>query len=143
MLLEILIALTLVMLALVPIVRQPLQFQIAEKKQMLRIEADRIAAWTYSEIREKFLKGGFRWEQIPILHGESKAVELSTIPLRLPPVANDTIERSFTMETIGEKEHEGKISRLVSIHLKLKSKQMKTMDATYRLIVEKQTEIIK
>ena len=121
-LLEILIALTLVMVALVPLIRQPIQFQLAEKKQIQRIEADRIAAWTYSEIREQFLKGEFRWEEIPKFQEESKVYELDG-------------GRAFTLKTLEEKEHEGKISRLVGVHLRLKNAK-----ATYRLIVEKQVE---
>lgn len=131
-LLEILIALTLIILVLVPLIRQPIQLHIAEKERIKRIEANRITAWTYTEIREKFLKGEFRWEQIPALKIESKIYELPSVPLLVPPVANETITRKFTLETIEEKEHEGKISRLVAVHLKIGS-----LKSTYRLILEK------
>jgi hypothetical protein len=131
-LLEILIAVTLIILVLVPLIRQAIQFHIAEKERILRIEADRIAAWTYTEIREKLLKGEFRWEQIPALSMWSKVYELPSVPLFMQPLANKIIHRKFTLRTLKEKEHEGKIIRLLAIHLEVGS-----CSATYRLIVEK------
>jgi hypothetical protein len=131
-LLEILIALTLMILVLVPLIQKPMQFHKAEKERIQRIEASRIAAWTYSEIREKFMKGEFRWEEIPALTRESKIYELPSVPLLLPPVADKSVRRSFRLQTIREKEHEGKISRLIAIEIKVDGHR-----TTYRLIVEK------
>ncbi len=132
LLLEILIALTLIMLAMVPLVRQPIDLYRAKKKQLEQMEAIRICACTYSEIREKFLKGEFRWEEIPSFKTTSRNYELSSISLALPPLLDTELKRKFTLETIKEKEHEGKISRLVSVHITIGTKV-----STYRLIVEK------
>lgn len=136
-LLEILIALSLIILALAPLIRQPIQLQMAEKQRLLQIEANRIIAWTYSEIREKFLKGDFRWEQIPAFQEKSKVYELPLAPLSI--ATNQTIDRSFYLKTLEEKEHQGKISRLIAIHFQLKDRKKSLLEATYRLIVEKQT----
>ncbi len=133
-LLEILIALTLIILVLVPLIQQPTQFHRAEKERIQRIEANRIAAWTYTEIREKFLKGEFRWEQIPALSKKSKIYQLPSVPLLIPPVADKSVRRKFTLKTIREKEHEGKTSRLVAIEVEVDGHK-----ATYRLIVEKKS----
>jgi hypothetical protein len=135
-LLEILIALTLMMLVLVPLIQKPMQFHRAEKERIRRIEANRIAAWTYSEIREKFLKGEFRWEEIPALSRVSKTYKLPPMPLLLPPVADKSIRRSFHLKTMREKEHEGKISRLVAIEIEIDGHI-----ATYRLILEKKDSL--
>ena len=132
MLLEILIAISLMILTLVPLVREPIHLHLAEKKRIETMEGNRIAAWTYSEIREQFLKGEFRWEQIPPLKSESKVFELPSVPLQVAPVANKTIKRTFTLKTLREKEYNGKISRLVAVRLKIGSSER-----TYRMIVYK------
>jgi hypothetical protein len=129
-LLEILIAISLIVLSLIPLVREPIHLHMAEKLRFEKMEGNRIAAWTYTEIREKFLKGEFRWEQIPSLKAKSKVFDLPPVPLLVPPVADKIVTRTFQLKTLKEKEQDGRISRLIAIHLKVGP-----CERTYRLIV--------
>lgn len=136
-LLEILIALTLVSLCIVPFIKQPLEMHKAEMKRLERVECDRIAAWTFTELKEKFLKKEFRWEQIPQLYERSVWINLPTVELRLPPIPCPSVSRKFYFSTLEEKqESDGKIHRLVAIHMQVKVGKNKRK-FTYRLILTK------
>jgi hypothetical protein len=94
--------------------RQPILLFRSEVEQLEQIEADRIAAWTYTEIREMFLKNQFSWAQIPPLKGKSRRLQL--------PEASNGISRGFTLKTLKEKQgKDGKILRLISIHIDIGS----------------------
>jgi hypothetical protein len=134
LLLEILIAMSLVSLCIAPLIKGPLDMHRAEMSHLTRIEAGRIAAWTFTEIVEKILKNELRWEQLPKLGQESPAIILSDVPLKLPPLpAKSTLARKFTLATLKEKRvKDGPIHRLIAVHLEIGGREF-----TYRTIVTK------
>lgn len=134
-LLEVLIALTLIVLCAVPLMRQGVATHQAEMAQMERVEAGRIAAWSYAEIKEKFLNKEFRWAQIPILQGKSKTLSLSDAPLQLDPLPTRLVKREYTLRTLREKqEPDGRTYRLLAIQLAIGAHTF-----TYRLTVYNET----
>lgn len=119
-LLEVLIALSLVTMCAIPLIRQPIANHQAEMAQVERIEAGRVAACTFAEVREKFLRKDIRWKQIPALKTKSAPFTLEDATLQLPPMPVRPIKRSFTLETLEEKqEPDGKTCRLVAVHLNI------------------------
>lgn len=131
-LLEVIIALSLLVLVMTPLVRGPILFHRATIERIEKIEADRIAAWTFTEIREKLLNQEFRWEQLPPMKEKGKKFELPTVVLDIPSASSKSFQRNFSFTTLKEKEHEGKVSRLISVSI-----QIGAFKNTYELIVEK------
>ncbi len=133
-LLEVLIALSLITLCAVPLIRQPIANHQAEMAQIERIETGRVAACTFAEIREKFLKKEIRWKQIPGLKAKSASFSLANASLQLPPLQTRPIKRSFTLETLEEKqEPDGRTYRLVAAHIYIGKNPF-----TYRLTLFKE-----
>lgn len=102
-LLEILIAFMLVAICAIPLVRQPLWFFRKEVASFELIEKERMADWTFTEIKESLLKNEIPWDKIP-------AKGITTAPFRLPPATlqipnckKTPVKRSFTLLCKGEK----------------------------------------
>lgn len=132
-LLEVLIALSLITLCAIPLIRQPIANHQAEMAQIERIETGRIAANTFAEIREKFLKKELRWRQIPVLKAITAPFPLDDAALQLPPLPTRPIKRSYTLETLEEKqETDGSVFRLIAVHLQIGKNPF-----TYRLTLLK------
>ena len=136
-LLEILIALSLVALCIFPFVKQPITMHKAEIKRLERIECDRIAAWTYTEVRETLLNRGLRWEQIPQLQEQSSWMGLADVVLELPPMPCTHLPRRYRLVTQEEKqEANGQIHRLVALVIEVGKRQF-----TYRVILTKEPQM--
>ena len=117
-LLEVLLAISLLTLCGATLIRQPILMHRAEISQLERLEADRIASWTFTEIHEKFLKGSISWAQIPPLQQKSKPFPMSDVPFQIPPLVSRSAKRSFIIETLKEKKtQENQIARLISVHI--------------------------
>jgi hypothetical protein len=135
LLLEVLFAMTLLTLCIVPLMRQPMLLNRAELKQFKKIEWDRIAAWTFTEIREKLIKNEIAWSQIPSLKETSHSFPLPDVPYQLPSLATLSASRSFTLRTLKEKQDErGRTLRLVAVKITIGEKELKR-EFTYRITV--------
>jgi hypothetical protein len=136
-LLEVLIAISLLTIGAVLLVRQPILFYRAELDQLERVECDRIATWTYTEIRELLMKGTIRWSQIPPLGERSQPWTLPPAKLEIPTLLSRTAARRFWIETLREKQDaEGNVFRLLSLQIEIGSGLKKRM-FTYRANVQK------
>lgn len=133
-LLEVLIALSMILLCVGPLVKQPLANHQAEMAQATRIEEGRMAACAFVEVREMFLKKQIRWKQLPKLKGVSAPFALSDAPLQLPPFGSKPIKRSYVLKTLSEKqESNGKTFRLIAVCFTFGKNKF-----TYRLTVFKE-----
>ena len=103
LLFEILIAFLLVALCAVPLVRQPLTLFRAEMRSLELLERERLADWTFSEIKEKLLKNEIPWEKIPSKGNKSTVFRLPPSTIRIPGCAPKQIERTYTIACRGEK----------------------------------------
>ncbi len=119
--------------------RQPVLLHRAEVSLLERIECDRIAAWTYTEIREKFLKNQIPWSQIPTLKAKSKPISLPEVNFQVPSLFSRSVKRLYTLETLREKQDkEGQTIRLVTIHIEIGT-GAKKRQFSYQVNVIKQT----
>ena len=134
LLLEILIAMSLVSLCIAPLIKSPLEMHRSEMSHLTRIESGRIAAWTFTEIVEKLLKNEIHWESLPKLGEFGPRITLSDVPLKLPPLPEkSTLSRKYSFKTLQEKRvADGPIHRLLAVRLEIGDREF-----TYRTIVTK------
>ncbi len=91
------------------------------KLQIERFEAlekQRIADWSYSEVKELLFKNSIPWESLPEFAEPAATFSLSDVPLHLPGLSSKTIPRSFSLRCKREKEgKQGEIFRLYEMIL--------------------------
>jgi hypothetical protein len=132
-LLEVLMALTLVMICAVPLVKQPLQFFQKEILSMEQMEKERLADWTFSEIKEKLLKNEISWDKLPTLNQKTGPFKLEVATIEIPGFKPKKVERSFTFYGQGEKVGKNdELNRLLYIDVFLDKNKY-----TFRLPVQK------
>lgn len=120
LLVEVLIALFLVTLCIVPLVREPIIMFTNEWKELEMLELERIADWTFSELKEKFLKNEIPWEKIPKYKGKTGPFFLPDVQLQLPGHRPKKISRQFILHGKGKKDgRQGEEFRQVHITLSL------------------------
>jgi hypothetical protein len=144
LLLEILIALALVLLAAAPLIVQPIHLYKAELKLLEQTEGERLADWTFSEIKESLLKNEIPWEAIPSKRTTSSPFSLAPVTLQIPGIHPKSIERSFTLFCKAEKKGlQGETYRLLYVnlsfspHLCPRKKDQKAPDYKYKISVQR------
>jgi hypothetical protein len=100
---EVLIAFVIVLLCAVPLVKQPLKLYRSELIFLEQMERERLADWTFTEIKEKLLKNEIPWEKIPPKGSESTSIPLPSAFIRIPGSNPKEIERTFRLKCKGEK----------------------------------------
>ena len=142
LLLEILIAILLVSICLVPLVQSPIQSFRAELQLLEEMEGERLAEWTFSEIKEKLLKNEIPWEKLPGPGAKTASFPLPPASIEMANGKPKKIERSFILGcgAKGEKEGlQGEIYRILAIGIDFQPRlsKRKNKSYTYRLIVRK------
>ena len=133
LLLEILIAFTLVTVCIVPLVKQPLKLYKREIEELEVMEMERLADWTFTEIKEIFLKNEISWDQIPGKGERSSSFPMSEATLEIPACKDKKIQREFHLTGRGEKQGlKGEIYRQLGVYVFLNKKKY-----TFRLPVQK------
>ncbi len=102
LLLVVLLAITIVALFAAPLIRLPIKHYKLQIEHLEALECQRVADYTFSEIKESLFKGSIKWEQLP-----QKSARL-TIPLPdarifIPRLSSRRVSRSFSMACSGEK----------------------------------------
>ncbi len=140
-LLEILLALTLVSLCAIPLIVKPIAAYRFEMKALEEVEGERLADWTFSEIKEEMLQLKIPWEKLPALSETAGPFPLNPGSIQVPGRQPKKIKRSFTLYCKGEKEGmAGQTYRMLYIKIEFNpvlSKKKKTY--TYRLPVQRIT----
>jgi hypothetical protein len=146
LLFEVLLAIFLVSLCLIPLIRSPIENYRKELNLLKEIEGERWAEWSFSEIKEKFLNNDIPWEKIPTAGTTSSRFHLPPITLELPGLPSKTIERSFILRCTKKSEKQtknGETYRLLWVDLyfspKLSQKKIKKkkQDYSFRILVKK------
>jgi len=120
LLLEILIAFFLISLCIVPLVKKPLALYRSELKQLEEIEKERLADWTFSEVKEILLKNEIPWAKIPNKDETTDPFPLADGVIELPGCKAKTIQRTFTLHGNGKKAgKDGADYRQLGIYVKL------------------------
>ena len=103
LLLEILIAFVLTTICIVPLVKQPLKLYKDEMAYLQKMERERLADWTFTEIEEILLKNEIPWEKIPAKGEKTGPFPLPPVVIEIPGCTAKKIERSFVLKGRGEK----------------------------------------
>jgi len=138
LLFEILIAFLLVALCAVPLVSQPLKMFRSEIKFFEQLERERLADWTFSEIKEILLKNEIPWEKIPAKGGKTPSFSLPSAATSIPGMSPKQVNRTFTLHCKGEKEglHD-EIYRLLYVEITFSPPLSKKNSYTFRTTVQK------
>jgi hypothetical protein len=107
LLLEVLIALLFVSLCIAPMMQAPLAVFKKERKNLEQMEKERLADWSFSEVKERLLKNEIPWEKIPKQYEETGPFPLPDVKIELPGYKPKTIKRIFTLYGQGKKEGKG------------------------------------
>ncbi len=138
-LLEILLALTLVSLCAIPLIVKPVQAYRFEMKALEEVEGERLADWTFSEIKEEMLQHKIPWEKLPSLNETAGPFPLDPGSIQVPGRQPKQIKRSFTIFGKGEKQGiAGQTYRMLYVKIAFDpvlSKKKKIY--TYRLPVQR------
>ncbi len=119
LLLEILIALSLVMLCIVPLIVGPLNLYRSEINSLWDLEEERLAEWTFSEIKEKLLKNEIPWGRLPSEKNTSVSFNFPDATLFSTGGKSKKVKRKITlsMRAKGKQDLSGKIYRLLHVHV--------------------------
>ncbi len=139
-LLEVMIALTLVALCAIPLILKPIRVYRSEMQLLEEGEGERLADWTFSEIEEQLLNNSIPWEKLPALHATTHLFAMSPSAIHVPGRKPKQIERTFTLYGKGEKDGpNGETYRMiyVTIYFKPELSRRKKKDNVYvyRVIV--------
>lgn len=135
LLLEVLIAFSLLTLCLIPLILHPLKAYRLETEHIWKVEKERIADWTFSEIEEKLLKKQIPWESLPKLKEKSPSFSLPSIEVTLGPFAKKRFPRKFFFTTSAEKERiRGNPIKLLRIYIEIEEEIFE-----FRLLVTRQS----
>jgi hypothetical protein len=123
-LLEVLISFILLSVCIVPLITHPLKLYRYELRKLEKMEKERLADWTFSEIKEKLLKNEIPWKKIPSKGEKSEPFQLENGRIDIPSCKTRLISRKFVLETKGEKEGKnGEDYRLLSLLIYLDENQ--------------------
>ena len=111
------------------------------------MEGERLAEWSFSEVKEKLLNHEIPWSKLPSCGEKTQAFQLPSMTIEIPGALPKKIERSFSLRCHknGEKEGlKGEIYRMLHIDIyftpRLSQKKKKAKgrsDYSYRLVVQK------
>lgn len=132
-LLEVLIAFLLVAICLLPLVKQPLKLYKSELEQLEKLELERMADWTFTEVKEILLKNEIPWEKIPEKGSKSDFFSLPAAFLQIPGHSAKKVERSFYLSGRGNRVGtNGIIYRQIWLYILLNNQKY-----DYRLPIER------
>ncbi len=72
-------------------------------KYLEKMELERLADWTFTEVKEILLKNEIPWERIPAKSEETKPFSLPSVSIQIPGCRVKEVERSFVLTGRGEK----------------------------------------
>ncbi len=145
---EVLIAIFLTSLCLIPLIRSPIESYRTEVELLEEMERERLAEWSFSEIKEKLLTHEIPWEKLPTKGNLTAPIPLSPITIQIPGLQSKTVNRSFVLKCreTGEKEGpQGEIYRMLYVDLlfdpPLPNTKRKNPHYSYRTLVQKKSTL--
>lgn len=108
----------LVILCAIPLIVEPIRLYRTEMKRFEEIEGERLADWTFSEIKEKLLKNEIPWKNLPSKPGAAFSYPLPPLNIQIPGQSKKSIRRSYTLRCRREKEGlQGEIYRIFDVNI--------------------------
>ena len=139
--LEILIAIFIMSLCLIPLLQTPIQAYRNEIRLLEEMERERLSDWAFSEIKEKLLKNEIPWEKLPTLEAPAGPFPLPPTLIQIPGSPPKQVERSFTLalkKRGGEKTGlKGEIYRMLVVKVLFHPPLDEEKSHEYQLIVRK------
>ncbi|HSX12926.1 MAG TPA: hypothetical protein VLE96_00680 [Chlamydiales bacterium] len=127
--------------------QNPIQGYRKELRLLEEMEGERLAEWTFSEVKEKLIQHEIPWEKLPSLNESTKEIPLPSMKIDIPGSKPKEITRAFTLycnkrgEKMGPK---GEIYRMIHVDIhfspRLSQKKKKAKgrgDYSYKLIVQR------
>lgn len=116
--LEVLIALSLVLLVITPLLISPIRFYQFEMNKFKELEKERIAELSFLEIKAKLLNHQITWEQIPPKDHTSAFFSLPNTDLFIPGKKPVSVTRTFRLKCVQEKQgSQDEIYKLLVVEL--------------------------
>jgi hypothetical protein len=135
LLMEVLISLMLVSLCIVPLMRAPILHFRQQVNHLIQFERQRIADWSFSEVKEILLKNGIPWERLPKRGSARLELPLAKSQLHIPGLITKNLSRKVQFSCTAEKEGEkGGLYRLLEITILLDEEPM---HPPYRVLIAK------
>lgn len=137
LLLEVLIAFTLLGLFMPMLMCLPLGHYKEQIKRLEQFEKRRLADWAFSEVKELLLKHAIPWDQLPARKDPPLKKKLDSVSLFIPNLFSKELPRSFSLKCVKEKNgNRGQLFRLYEATISLgEGKDLSSF--TYRLMVQK------
>src|SRR3990167_10776291 len=146
LLLEILMGLLLIEIAAIPLLKKPVEGYREEIRSLEEAEGERLAEWTFMEIKEKLFTHEIPWEGLP-KPGEEKTFFIPNHLMEIPGFAPKELRREFLLRCDKHREKRGTdqgLYRLLKVRIQfdpyLKGKKKKNgqkIPYEYRVIVRK------
>lgn len=137
LLLEIMVALTLVSLCFAPLTGNSIKCFSKEIELLDNMEYERIAEVSFAEIKERLLKNEIPWKELSTSKKEKTVHSLPVYHFSLPGFRAREVERNFKIFCLNEKEgQDGKIYRRLRVVLEIAS-QKKRNHYEYLLFAQK------
>ena len=118
---------------------RPIRAYRFEMQALEEVEGERLADWTFSEIKEKMLKNEIPWDKFPSMKETSGPFPLEPEWIYVPGRKPKSIKRSFTLFGKGEKQGiKGEVYKMLYVKIEFSpalSKKKKIY--TYRLPVQR------
>lgn len=102
-LLEILIACTLLTLCIAPLMRKPVELYRTQMQALQAIEKQRLADLAYADVKVLLLNNQIRWEHLPTKSDVEREYPLPPAIVQIPYCDPAPLERKFTLKCKGEK----------------------------------------
>jgi hypothetical protein len=117
-LLELLIACTLLTLCAVPLMRKPIELYQTQIKILEEFEKQRLADAAFAEIKIHLLTNQIAWEKLPSKTAKVKTRTLAPVSMQIPYCKPKSIKRRALMRCKGEKTGlQGQIIRMLEIEI--------------------------
>ena len=120
LLIEVLIAVLLVSICLIPLIRTPINSYRSEIEWLEEMEKERLAEWAFAEVKEKLLKNEIPWEKIPLPGAEAQPFELPQAQIQIPGCQPKSVNISCVLSCGKQKEKigfNGEIYRMLTVSL--------------------------
>lgn len=141
LLLEILMACTLLTLCVSPLIRKPVELYLTQMKALQDVEKERLADLSFAELKWELLQNEIPWKDLPAKKSQAKIFPLPDAVLQIPYSANKPIKRRAIFKCRKEKlSSKGEIVRLLELEIQFEpfEEKKKNRAYVYQVVLKKQ-----
>lgn len=137
---EVLIAILLVSICLIPLIRTPINTYLSEMEWLEEMERERLAELAFADIKEKLLKNELAWEKIPGPGFSSGPFTLPTTQTHIPGCKPKEISITYTLSCGKNREKiglHGEIYRMLTVAIEFTPPLSKKATYRFQIMVRK------